>query len=214
MHAAFPICDQISQLKKWILHSDSECPSSGFITLKVNICFDVWWEAVVWPTATLILGSRYRIWTPSAILHQLHLQAKAESVCVKCKSWPGMKAPTHILIYILVKSYLPSMTRWSQLSVTDMKEANLNSSGPVPGTTLFSAAKEQSSSMRMGMMMNVQKGINIKRLYLTRPNGKNAWLRRIDDGTELLDTKGSSQIRHSKCPSLQGGRSQFSYVKP
>lgn len=38
-------------------------------------------------------------------------------------------------------SNIPSITRWSQLNVTDMNEANLNWSGPgAAGTTLFSAA--------------------------------------------------------------------------
>lgn len=35
--------------------------------------------------------------------------------------------------------HVPSITRWSQLSVTDMYEATLNWSGPLLATTLFSA---------------------------------------------------------------------------
>lgn len=37
---------------------------------------------------------------------------------------------------------------------------------------------------------------------LTRPNGQDGSLGRIDDGTELLDSKRTSQIWHCKCSSL------------
>lgn len=44
------------------------------------------------------------------------------------------------------------MTRWSQLSVMVMKEANWKSSGPEPGMTLFSAAQGK-VNIRSGILI-------------------------------------------------------------
>ena len=60
------------------------------------------------------------------------------------------------------------MTRWSQLSVTDMSEANLNSSGPEPGTTLFSAAQEQRQIIRKNWQGGRQSNLSVIKLVKCR----------------------------------------------
>lgn len=94
----------------------------------------------VWLIATWTPDSQCILWMLSTIQHQSHLYKQNHHGHMDWLKLHQTKLIPQKIIGIM--EYIPSITRWSQLNVTDMKEENLYWSGPKPGTTLFSAAQE------------------------------------------------------------------------